>query len=325
MLPCIGHTPAVLRAVHSLLQLVDVPQRFELLFSETFKLTANLLLFLLRPGLPKRRLDLLELVAHLILPTCQIAKPVKDLKILTLGSLLLRLSQAFRLVSILSLCKLQLLQLLLRTCRTGAAASAGTLILPNLMFALPQFEQLLVGRLLGRQCRRQFCCRFRFYSLPQMLQRCLHVPCRCLQRFGRGGIFGLCRSRPGLLQHVGLRLVDNTKVFLAVIEARLVGLTFYIPGCADYLLLQLRELFALPSALLLALLVLVLLVLGRLAFAEYLLEGAYFREVHITEGSADIAVRPHIVGPEVIRQQLIRLSAQFFQRQQVLNLLFVAR
>ena len=100
-------------------------------------------------------------------------------------------------------------------------------------------------------------------------------------------------------------------------------MAFDIPRGADDLLLH----FGKPPALLtllLALLILVLLVLvlSRFAFAKNFLEVTYFREVHIAGGSAVISVRPDIIGPEVIRQKLIRLCAELFQCQQMFERLF---
>ena len=156
LFPCIGHTLSVLGPFHSLLQLVNIPKRFELLVPEPLKLTVNFFPLLLVLSLSKGRLGLLELVAHLALSPRQIAKAVLDLKILALCFLLLRLGQPFRLVSILSLSELQLLKLSFGTSRARGTARIGTAGLTYLVFAISQFEKLLISRLLRGQCRRKF-------------------------------------------------------------------------------------------------------------------------------------------------------------------------
>ena len=70
---------------------------------------------------------------------------------------------------------------------------------------------------------------------------------------------------------------------------------------------------------LLLLLILALLTLRLLALAEYFLEVAHLREVHVTECPSGRAVAADIIGPERICQQLIRLSLEFFHRQQMSN------
>ncbi|KPL21729.1 MAG: hypothetical protein AMJ75_09400 [Phycisphaerae bacterium SM1_79] len=100
----------------------------------------NFLPLLLILGLTKRYLSFFELVAHFILPSCQLAKPVKNLKILTLRRLLLRLGQTLCLVSVLSLSELQLLQLLLGAGRAGTTVSVCITGACNLMLTFSQFE-----------------------------------------------------------------------------------------------------------------------------------------------------------------------------------------
>ena len=125
------------------------------------------------------------------------------------------------------------------------------------------------------------------------------------QRLGGGRVLGLRQGLAGLFQGVGLGLTHDVHIGLVLLHsARALGLLLDVPRGDDDLLLQTGELIA-GLVLLLALvllLLLVLLVLEGLALAEDLLEGSDLGEVHVTGGPAGPAVRPNVIGPEVVRQ-----------------------
>src|ERR1051326_7096674 len=68
------------------------------------------------------------------------------------------------------------------------------------------------------------------------------------------------------------------------------------------------------------------LAVGRLAFAENLFKRTHLGEVHVARGAAQLAVRPGILRPNEIGDELIGLYPRWFEGQQVAELaLFIGR
>ncbi len=156
-----------------------------------------------------------------------------------------------------------------------------------------------------------------------MVHGLLHVPGGGLQRLGGGRVLGPRQGLLGLLQGAGLGLADDVHVGLVLLHpAGALCLLLDIPRRADDLLLEAGQLIAALVLLiaLVLLLLLVLLVLEGLALAEDLFEGPDLGEVHVAGDPAGFAVRPNILSPKVVGQELVGLGLETLQRQQVLYL-----
>ena len=63
----------------------------------------------------------------------------------------------------------------------------------------------------------------------------------------------------------------------------------------------------------------------RRAFAKDFLERSDLSEIHVARGAAQSPIRPDVVGPEEISQQLVGLGGERFERQQMVERALLVR
>ena len=171
---------------------------------------------------------------------------------------------------------------------------------------------LLGGQRLGQRQRR-------IRRLRQLFDGRLHVFLRRLQSLLGPRVFCLRFRSLGHVERAALRFEHDRRVaqiFLRRLRARLLPLQ--LPRRVDDLLLQFRQLGRLVLALLLLFLLrLALLLIHALAFAKNFLKRTHLGEVHVARRPTQLPVRPEVVGPQEIRDELIGLCMQFLQLEQV--------
>ena len=123
LLPFFGHSGLVFRPVHALAKFVDITEHLLLFLLQAFEAAPDFFTLLLGFGFLKRRLQLLKPLVQVQLTARKLLQPILDLKLFASlrGLLLLRLTLS--LIAIVSLLKVQLIELPLHLLVATATAS----------------------------------------------------------------------------------------------------------------------------------------------------------------------------------------------------------
>jgi hypothetical protein len=184
--------------------------------------------------------------------------------------------------------------------------------LRHLKLARLQLEQRLISRLLRAQRRPQWT-RGGIRPCPLQLPHCpLHLRAGGLDPLARAGIVRLFRQRRRLFQGVLLGLLNHPGIVHKTLRHLRRPAPLQAPGGGDDLLLQLGQPIRGPPWLPLT----PRLFLARpgLVLAKDLLERPHLEKIDVRKSPADLPVRPRVVGPKEIGQQLPRPHRQRFQR-----------
>jgi hypothetical protein len=210
LLSLLGHARLVFRALHSLPQVISIREHLLLLLFEALQLAPDLFTLLFRARFLQGGLKFLEAIVDILLPLGQLLKAVHDLQLLAALGAQRRAGLALTLVTLFGIGQIELFELTLHLLLAAALVPLPVPAAADGVLAFLQFQQGLVGGLLGRD---RFLKRGgRIARGSQLIQRPLHLTGRGVPESGASWIALALFGVLGLVERLSLGVADDAEV-----------------------------------------------------------------------------------------------------------------